>query len=109
MRAREPLPMVSLGCLARAVLERIRASKRASPRQIPGFKLAHPKIYIICELLEHMKGTVLLIQSFRIPMTWGNDRATRRSPGEEPILMVSQKPEISNQTNEQLIAMNVCK
>ena len=55
MRAREPLPMVSLGCLARAVLERIRASKRASPRQIPGFKLAHPKLYIIYELLEHVK------------------------------------------------------
>ena len=31
--------------------------------QIQGFELAHPKIYIICELLRCMKGTVLLIQS----------------------------------------------
>jgi hypothetical protein len=49
--------------------------------QIHGFGLAHPKIYIICELLGHMKGPVLLIQRCRIPMTQqGNNRITQRSP-----------------------------
>ena len=33
-------------------------------------------------------------------MTRGNNRITMRSPGKNPILMVSQKPEISNQTND---------
>jgi hypothetical protein len=35
-------------------------------------------------------------------MTQGNNRKTGRSPDEDPILMVSQKPEISNQTNDSL-------
>ena len=67
--------------------------------QIQGFELAHTKIYIICELLEHIKGPVLLIQSCRISMTQGNNRMPQRSPSEDPILMVQQKPETSNQTN----------
>jgi hypothetical protein len=41
-------------------------------------------------------------------MTQGNTRITRRSPTEDLILMVQQKPEISNQTNDP-IAMNIYK
>jgi hypothetical protein len=39
------------------------------PSPDPGFRLAHLKIYSICELLELMKGPGLLIQSCRISMT----------------------------------------
>jgi hypothetical protein len=35
-------------------------------------------------------------------MTQGNNRITWRSPDEDPILMVSQKLEISKQTNNSL-------
>jgi hypothetical protein len=38
----------------------------------------------------------------RISMTQSNNRITERSPGEDPILMMSQKPEILNQTNASL-------
>jgi hypothetical protein len=37
--------------------------------QIQGFELTHPKIEIICELLECVQGPALLIKSFRISMT----------------------------------------
>jgi hypothetical protein len=43
-----------------------------------------------------MKGTVLVIQSCRISMTQGNNRIIRKRPSEDPMLMVSQKPEILN-------------
>jgi hypothetical protein len=33
----------------------------ATEVQIQGFELGHPKIYIICELLGHVKGLILLI------------------------------------------------
>ena len=64
--------------------------------QIQGLDLAHPKIHIICELLEPVKGSILQIQSCRISMTQDNDKITGRSPGEAPTLMVSQRPETSN-------------
>ena len=35
-------------------------------------------------------------------MTQGNNRMTGRSPSEEPMLLMSQKPETSNQTNDSL-------
>ena len=56
-----------------------------------------------------MKGPVLLFQSCRISITQGNNRITSRSPGEDPILMMSQKPEMLNQTkyNEHL-QVNMC-
>jgi hypothetical protein len=57
--------------------------------QIQGFVLAHPKIYIIYELLGHVKGPVPLIQSCRISMTQGYNRITGRSPEDDPILMES--------------------
>lgn len=59
--------------------------------QIQGFVLAHPKIYIIYELLGHVKGPVPLIQSCRISMTQGNNMIIGK--------IVSQKPEISSQTH----------
>jgi hypothetical protein len=40
--------------------------------QIQGFELAHLNIYPIYELLEHMKGLVLQIQSFMVSRTQGN-------------------------------------
>lgn len=39
--------------------------------QIQGSELAHSNIYIISELLEHVKWPALQIQSFRISMTQG--------------------------------------
>jgi hypothetical protein len=44
---------------------------------------------------KHIKGPVLLFQSCRISMTQSNGTMIR-SPSEDPILMVSQKPEILN-------------
>jgi hypothetical protein len=63
--------------------------------------LAHTNIYPIYELLEHMKGLVLQIQSYRISMTQGNNRKSERSSSEDPALIVKQKPEASNQTSLQ--------
>lgn len=38
----------------------------------------------------------------QIPMTQSNNRITGRSPSEDPISMVSEKPKISKQTNDSL-------
>ena len=46
-----------------------------------------------------MKGPVLLIQGCRISMALTNKKITGRSPGVDPILIMSQKPEILNQNN----------
>jgi hypothetical protein len=46
--------------------------------------LAYPNIYLICELLERIKGPVL--QNQRFSMTQGNNRISERSPNEDPIL-----------------------
>ena len=51
------------------------------------FELTHPNIYSIYELLEHVKGPVLQIQSCRISMTQGNNRISERSPSEVPVLI----------------------
>lgn len=72
-------------------------SSATSQAQIQGFELVHSRPYIICELLGHVKGQVLLIQNCRISM---KQRNNRRSPGEDPGLVVSQKSEISKQTND---------
>jgi hypothetical protein len=45
-------------------------------------------MYPTYELLEHVKGPVLLNQSCRISMTQGNSRLLKRSLGEGPVLMV---------------------
>ena len=72
------------------------------PAHIQGSELSHPNIYIICKGLGIKQGPVLLFQSCRISMTQSNNRITGRSPGEHPVLMVSEKPKVSNQTNDSL-------
>ena len=70
-----------------------------------GSELAHRRICIIRKSLGCTEVLVLPIRSdpirsCRISMTEGNNRITWRSPSEDPILMVSQMPEISNRTND---------
>jgi hypothetical protein len=67
---------------------------------IQAFELAHPNIYPISELLEHVKGLVLQIQSCRVSMTQDN-RISKRSPRENPRLMCSrnQRPQIRPMTH----------
>ena len=55
--------------------------------QIQGFVLAHYNIYPIYELLECRKEPVLQIQGCRISMIQGI-RIPKRSPCEDPVLMV---------------------
>ena len=62
-------------------------SSDTSQAQIQGFELAHPNIYPINELLECMKVLVLQIQKYRIFMTQGNNRISKRSPSEVPVLI----------------------
>lgn len=64
--------------------------------------MVHPNIYPICELLQCMKGQVLQNQSGRFSMTQSNDRITKKSASEDPILIVEKDPEVSNQTNDAL-------
>jgi len=68
------------------------------PRPEPGFESLHPKIYIIFECLGHRKAPVPVLQ--RISMTQGNNRIAQRRPRKDPISMVLQSSESSNQTNE---------
>ena len=49
--------------------------------------MAQPNIYPIDELLEYIKGLVLQIQNYRIPITQGNNRISERSPSEVPVLI----------------------
>jgi hypothetical protein len=51
----------------------------ATLAQIHDFELAHPKHYIILELLGHIKGLALLIQSSRVSVTQGNNRIIEES------------------------------
>ncbi|GAB1287890.1 Golgi pH regulator [Apodemus speciosus] len=70
--------------------------------QSQGCKSAHSIIYPICELLEHVKELVLQSQSCRVSMTQGDNRRSERSPSEDPVLTVWQKPEALNQTSDSL-------
>ena len=45
-------------------------------------------IYLIEELIEHVKGLVLQSQSYRISTTQGMDRISKRSPSEVPVLIM---------------------
>ncbi|KAL6040919.1 hypothetical protein STEG23_037895 [Scotinomys teguina] len=53
-----------------------------------GYELAHHNIYLICDLLEHVKGLVLQIQSCSIYMTQGDNRISKRSPSDSPVSIV---------------------
>lgn len=50
------------------------------------FELARRNIYLIYELLEHMKEVVLQIQSYRISMTQDN-MISERSACEDTVLI----------------------
>lgn len=50
--------------------------------------MAYPNIYLVYELLEHVKWPVLQIQSYRTTTGY-----LRGSPSDDPVLMVWQKPE----------------
>jgi hypothetical protein len=69
----------------------IRKSSASTQAQIQGSELAHTKICIICGWLSWVKGPVLQ----DLHDTCSN-RITGRSSNEDPISMVSQKPEILN-------------
>lgn len=63
------------------------------------FELAYPNIYLTCEFGGGgVKGPLRLIQNSKISWHRGTHRITRRSPSENSML-VSQKPESSNQTH----------
>ena len=56
------------------------------------------------ELLECMEGLVLLIQNYRISMAWGNNRISKRSLSEVPVLIEWPKPLVPDHCNEHLQA-----
>ena len=49
-------------------------------------------IHHIYDLLEHVKGPVLQIQSCRASRTQCHNRLSRRGPSESPVSIVWQKP-----------------
>jgi hypothetical protein len=49
--------------------------------------------------MMEVERAVLLFQSFRISMAWSCNRKPGKNPGEDPILIVSQEPGTSDQTN----------
>ena len=59
---------------------------------ILGLELAYPTIFPIHDLLESMKGLVLLKDSCRISKTWDSSRVPARSSGEGSVMMVFQRP-----------------
>lgn len=46
------------------------------------------EFHCIYDLLEHIKGLVLKLQSCRISKTQSKSRISERNPSEEPVLMV---------------------
>ena len=62
-------------------------------------ELAYLNTYPIYDLPDCLEGVVLLNHSHRISMTQGNSRISDRNMGEGPVLMVDQKPEALNLTN----------
>jgi hypothetical protein len=80
-------------------------SSATAQAQTQGTELAHPKICIICQSLGCMEKLVLLIQRCRTSTTQGNNSITWRRPSEDPVLMVSQKPDTSN---DSLLQGNMC-
>jgi hypothetical protein len=78
----------------------MRAGRLTNSALSQGFELACPNIYLLYELLELVKESILHIQSCRISMTQGNNRVSERSAGENPVLIMRWKPEASNQTSD---------
>ena len=103
------LPVV-LRELAGTVLESLpwwRQGEKAVGRTNPAalqpqnwdYEVAHTNTHPIYELLKCVKGPDLQIQNYRVSMTQGINRISRRSSGEGPILIEKQKPETLSQTN----------
>lgn len=65
-------------------------SSATTQNHILGLGLAHPNI---CNLLEGVRGLVLHNDNRRTYMTWKNNRISKRSLDEGPVIMVYQKPE----------------
>ena len=63
--------------------------------------LVHPNMYHIQDLLEFLKGLVMWDNTGRISMTLGGFEISE-SFGEDPVIMVYQKPEAFNQTSDSL-------
>lgn len=51
--------------------------------QIQNFELVHTDIYPIYNLVKHMEGLVLQIQSYRISMGQNSNRISERSPQDD--------------------------
>jgi hypothetical protein len=64
--------------------------------------LVHPNIYPINEPLELLKHQVLQMQCCRISMIQTSNGMSDGSSSEDPVLMVEQEPEASNQMNYSL-------
>ena len=90
---------VTLGDVDKAVVETLPwwyESRRAgglttsaiTQAQIQGFELVHPNIYLIYELLEHVKRLALQIQSCSISMIKSNNIVSERSLREDLMLIV---------------------
>ena len=62
-----------------------------------GFESAQLHTYAIYKLLEHTKGLFLQIQNYKIFVTQGNNRISKRSPSEVSVLIEYQKSESSYQ------------
>ncbi|KAL6091725.1 hypothetical protein STEG23_016553 [Scotinomys teguina] len=68
--------------------EKLWVWKSLSHAQNQGYELAYPNIHPIYDLLEDVNRLVLQTQSYRISMTQGNIRISKRSPGDGPVLIV---------------------
>ena len=56
--------------------------------QNQGYKLAHASIHPVYDLLDHVKGLILQIQSCRSYMKQRNNRIPKRSLSYGPVLIV---------------------
>jgi hypothetical protein len=69
------------------------SNSASTQAQVQGSELAQPNIHPIYELPKSMKGPLLQLQNCRTSITQGNNRMSEKSSGEDPELIVWQKPE----------------
>lgn len=60
-------------------------SSDTTQAKIQGFELAYPNIYPINELLESLKGPIPQTQNYTTKQ--GNNRTSKSSPTEAPVLI----------------------
>lgn len=77
-------------------------STATTQAQNQGYELAHANTHPIYELVEHVEGMDLQIQSYRISSTQSSNGISKRSPRQGPVLIVKQKPEALSQINSTL-------